>query len=40
MELCADPGEFVFDASTEPSLFAGELSQSILDTFALSLIHI
>ena len=34
VELCADPGEFVFDASTEPSLFAGELSQSILDTFA------
>lgn len=22
VELCADPGEFVFDASTEPSLFA------------------
>ena len=34
VELCAEPGEFVFDASTEPSLFAGELSQSILDTFA------
>lgn len=34
VELCAAPGEFIFDASTEPSLFAGELSQSILDTFA------
>ena len=34
VELCAEPGEFVFDASTEPSLFAGELGQSILDTFA------
>lgn len=22
VELCAEPGEFVFDASTEPSLFA------------------
>ena len=34
MELCADPGEFVFDASARALPFAGELSQSILDTFA------
>ena len=33
VEVCAEPGEFVYDASTEPSIFAGPLSQSILDTF-------
>ena len=32
-ELCAVPGEFVYDSSTEPSVFAGNLGQSILDTF-------
>ena len=33
VEVCAEPGEFVFDASTEPTIFAGKLGQSILDTF-------
>jgi membrane protease subunit (stomatin/prohibitin family) len=33
VELCAEPGEFQWDASTEPSLFAGKLGSSILDTF-------
>ena len=33
VELCAVPGEFVFDSSTEPSIFAGDLGSSILDTF-------
>ena len=32
-ELCAEPGEFVYDSSTEPSIFSGQLGQSILDTF-------
>ncbi len=32
-ELCAEPGEFVYDASTEPSIFSGQLGTSILDTF-------
>ncbi|MCR5576369.1 MAG: SPFH domain-containing protein [Oscillospiraceae bacterium] len=32
-ELCAEPGEFRYDASTEPSIFAGNLGSSILDTF-------
>ena len=32
-EVCAEPGEFTYDASTEPSIFAGSLGQSILDTF-------
>ena len=32
-ELCAEPGEFVYNSSTEPSIFSGELGTSILDTF-------
>ena len=32
-ELCAEPGEFVYDSSTEPSIFSGSLGTSILDTF-------
>ena len=32
-ELCAQPGEFVYDSSTEPSIFAGNLGESILETF-------
>ena len=32
-ELCAKPGEFVYDSSTEPSIFSGQLGTSILDTF-------
>ena len=28
-EVCAEPGEFVYDASTEPSIFAGHLGESI-----------
>ena len=34
VELCADPGEFVYDTSTEPSIFAGDLGTSIKQTFA------
>ena len=33
VEVCAEPGEFVYDSSTEPSIFAGKLGTSILDTF-------
>ncbi len=33
VEVCAEPGEFTYDASTEPSIFAGSLGRSILDTF-------
>ena len=32
-EFCAEPGEFTYDSSAEPSLFAGDLGQSIVDTF-------
>lgn len=33
VEVCAEAGEFVYDTSTEPSIFAGSLGKSILDTF-------
>ena len=33
VEVCAEPGEYTYDASTEPSIFAGSLGKSILDTF-------
>ena len=29
VEVCAEPGEFVYDSSTEPSVFSGELGESI-----------
>ncbi len=33
VELCAEPGEFVWDASSEPSLFYGNLGSNIVNTF-------
>ena len=33
VEVCAEPGQYTYDKSTEPSIFAGSLGQSILDTF-------
>ena len=33
VEFSAEPGEFTYDTSTEPSIFAGNLGESILDTF-------
>ena len=33
VEVCAEPGEFTFDTSTEPSIFAGKLGESIIETF-------
>ena len=33
VEVCAEPGEFVWDASTEPSIFTGKLGKGILETF-------
>ena len=32
-EICAEPGEFTYDASTEPTIFAGSLGKSIGDVF-------
>ena len=33
VEVCAEPGEFTYDTSTEPSIFAGSLGDSIKETF-------
>ena len=33
VEVCAEPGEFIYDASTEPTIFAGKLGESVLETF-------
>ena len=33
VEVCAEPGEFRYDTSTEPSIFAGNLGESINETF-------
>ncbi|MDE5557084.1 MAG: SPFH domain-containing protein [Ruminococcus sp.] len=33
VEVCAVPGEYVYDMSTEPSLFGGNLSKNIKETF-------
>ena len=32
-EICAEPGEFTYDASTEPTIFAGNLGASIGQVF-------
>lgn len=34
VEVCAEPGEFVFDGSTEASVFAGDLGEAIGQSFA------
>ena len=33
VEVCAEPGEFRYDNTTAPSIFSGNLGQSILDVF-------
>ena len=33
VEVCAEPGEFTFDASTEPSVFTGNFGDSLAATF-------
>lgn len=35
VEVCAEPGEFTYDTSTEPSIFTGKLGDSIKETFKL-----
>lgn len=34
VDICADPGEFVYDSGTEPSLFYGSLGENIKKSFA------
>ena len=33
VEVCAEPGEFKWDSSTEPSIFTGSFGQSLTETF-------
>ena len=33
VEVCAEPGQFTYDASTEPSIFCGKLGDSLKQTF-------
>ena len=33
VEFCGEPGEFTYDSSSEPSIFAGSLGESIINTF-------
>ncbi len=33
VEICAEPGQFTYDNTIAPSIFAGKLGQSIIDTF-------
>ena len=33
VEVCAEPGEFTYDTSTEPSIFSGSLGDGIMETF-------
>lgn len=35
VEVCAEPGEFTYDSSTEPSIFTGNFGDSIKETFKL-----
>ncbi len=34
VDICAEPGEYTYDMSTEPSIFAGNLGESIKQSFA------
>jgi membrane protease subunit (stomatin/prohibitin family) len=33
VEICAEPGQFTWDSSTEPSIFCGSLGKNIINTF-------
>ena len=33
VEVCAEPGAFTYDTSTEPSIFAGKFGDSLVETF-------
>ena len=34
VDICAEPGEYIYDTSTEPSVFAGDLAESVLAVFS------
>ncbi len=33
VDLCAEPGEYTYDSSTEPSIFSGKFGESLVNTF-------
>ena len=33
VDLCAEPGEYTYDKSTEPSVFTGDLKESVIQVF-------
>ena len=33
VEVCAEPGKYTYDSSTEPSIFVGSLDESLMQTF-------
>ena len=33
VDICAEPGEYTYDASTDPSIFSGDLGSAIKNTF-------
>ena len=33
VDVCAEPGEYIYDTSSEPSIFAGKLGEGILNIF-------
>ena len=33
VDLCAEPGEYIYDQSSEPSIFTGDLGSGIMDVF-------
>lgn len=35
VDICAEPGEFVYDTSSEPSVFYGDLGESITKSFSV-----
>ena len=35
VEVCAEPGQFTYDTSSEPSIFTGKLGDSIKETFKI-----
>ncbi len=35
VEVCAEPGQFTYDSSTEPSIFSGKFGESLKETFKL-----
>ena len=33
VDVCAEPGEYIYDSSTEPSIFSGKLGEGIMEVF-------